>query len=318
MTVVMAHVIAIWEGAVGDLKLSNNRWLLDKGFLGTLIWLAVPCFIMISGSLLLNPERNINIDKIKRYILKMLYILVIFGFTYCLLENIFNYGFSNIFKLLYESIFNLFKEKSWSHMWYIYMLIGLYIITPILREFVKNANITTAKFVLLMLFILSIVIPTINTIFKIEITTFYLSSFTYIFMYLIGYYLVYTDIIKEKYIYIGGILGIIGYIMCMYFLSVDLRYSVFIILETMMIIKLFSTGKIKIKNNKVINCISKYSLGIYLVHEFWLNLLYKVCGIFPDTFPILIGELAIWLYALVLSIISSIILYKLPIIRKIW
>lgn len=29
---------------------------------------------------------------------------------------------------------------SWVHMWYIYMLIGLYMLTPVLRSFVKIAD----------------------------------------------------------------------------------------------------------------------------------------------------------------------------------
>ena len=129
-----------------------------------LIKFAVPSFIMISGCLLLNPKRNININKIKKYILKMISILLVFGFAYCLLENIFDFGFDNIFKLIYESIINLFQEKSWDHMWYIYMLIGLYMITPLLRKFVDTADSDVAKFVLVMMFIFSIVIPMINTI----------------------------------------------------------------------------------------------------------------------------------------------------------
>ena len=73
-----------------------------------------------------------------------------------------------------------------------------------------------------------------------------------------------------------------------------------------------------IKNNKIIECISKYSLPIYLVHPFWLNILNKGLGIYPDVLPDIIGEIVFFMYALILSLITSIILYKLPIIKKIW
>ena len=313
----MIHVISGWLNNEHQ-EISNIRWFLDKVLLQTLTRYAVPGFIMISGCLLLNPKREVGIKKIKKYILKMLCILGIFGFGYCLLEYITILGFSNGFKLIYKSISDLLQEDVWVHLWYIYMLIGLYIITPILRNFIEFADTSTTKFMLGTLFFISMVIPTLNEIFNIQITQFYLESFKYIFIYLMGYYVVNTDIIKEKNIYIGGIFGIVSYALLGYFKQTGSQTNLFIILETMLIVKLFSSGKIKIKNNKWIDCISKYSLGIYLIHQFWLNLLYKIVGVFPDRFPILIGELIVFLYALILSIISSIILYKLPIIKKIW
>lgn len=318
MSVVMIHVIAGWTDGADSVNLSGIRWFIDCVILQALTRFAVPCFIMISGCLLLNPQRDINIGKIKKYIVKMLSILAIFGFVYCVIENLFNDGTSHLFKLLYESLFNLFQEKTWAHMWYLYMLVGLYIMTPILRKFVENTDLPTAKFTLLMLFILSVVVPTLNEIFKIKITTFYLSSFHYLFMYLIGYYLVYTDIVKDKYIYIGGMIGIIGYLLLSYFLGTTSQTNAFMILETMLIIKLFATGKIRIKNNQFIHCISKYSLGIYIIHTFWLNLLNKGFGIYPDVLPMIIGEGIIFLYALILSTVSSAILYRLPILKKLW
>ena len=221
------------------MKLTGFRWFVDMVLLQTLIKFAVPSFIMISGCLLLNPKRDVNINKIKKYILKMISILLIFGFTYCLLENIFDFGFSNIFQLIYKSIINLFQEKSWDHMWYIYMLIGLYIITPLLRKFVETADEDTTKFVLLMLFVFSFVIPMLNVTFKIKITTFYLSYFNFVFLYLLGYYIVHTDIIKDKYIYVAGVLGIIGYILFAYFFDNHGQTdNAFMVLETMLIVKL--------------------------------------------------------------------------------
>ena len=89
-------------------------------------------------------------------------------------------------------------------------------------------------------------------------------------------------------------------------------------LETMCIVKLFSMEKIKIKNNKFLKMISDYSLGIYIIHPFWLNIINKGLHIYPNAFPTLIGEFIFFIYALILSIISCWILYKMPFIKNIF
>ena len=317
IAIVMIHVIAGWlNNEHGQLSVARN--FLDTVIMQMLIRFAVPCFIMISGYLLLDPKRELTTKKLRGYILKMILILILFGLSYNLMENIFTYGLSNIFNIILKSLLSVFSEDVWAHLWYIYMLIGLYIITPILRTFVEKTDESTARYVIYGLFIVSIIIPTINEIFNIKITSFYLESFKYVLIYLLGYYIANTDIVKDKYIYIGGITGIIGYLCLCYFIPNSSATNMFIILESILIFKLFSSGKINMKCNTILNSISKYSLGIYLIHPFYLNLLYKIIKILPDTMPILIGELAIWIYAITLSLISSIILYKIPIIKKLF
>lgn len=318
ISVIIIHIFPEYMITHEYMNVNIGRWFIDAVFLQTIIRSAVPCFIMISGVLLLDPKREITYSKIKNYIIKTIIILLVFGFSFCLIENIFNMGTNNIPELIYNSILNLFQEKTWAHMWYLYMLIGLYIITPILREFVKHIDMKTVRYVLLMLFIITIIIPTVNEFLSLNITVFYLYSFRYIFIYMIGYYIVYTDIIKNKYIYIGGVIGIIGYTITSYLWKVSSQTNVFMILETILIIKLFSNEKIKIKNGRFINSIAKYSLGIYIVHEFWINILSKLFNIYPDILPTIIGETVYVAIILMLSYITSKILYKIPILKKIW
>ena len=88
-------------------------------------------------------------------------------------------------------------------------------------------------------------------------------------------------------------------------------------MEAMMIIKLLSTNKIKIKTTKITNCISKYSLGIYIVHPFWLIILNSL-KIYFTIFPLIIGEIVFFAYALIMSLLTSMILYRLPLIKKLF
>ncbi len=271
---------------------------------------------MISGYLLLNPNKNVDIPKIKKYIFKILCFIVLFGYGYLLMELLFTKKLNLLG--LYKLIIDVLEGNVWAHLWYLYMLVGLYIITPLLRYFIKNANKETIKFTMLSLFIVAIIIPTFNEIFNMHISEFYLESFKYIFIYMLGYFLGQTDIIKDKVVYICGIVGIIGYFILLYFLGNDSQTNMFVLFESVLIFRLMSSGKLKIKDNKLINLISKYSLGIYLVHQFYLNLLYKVLNIFPDILPIFVGEMFILILVLILSLLTSAIMYRLPIIKKLY
>ena len=79
----------------------------------------------------------------------------------------------------------------------------------------------------------------------------------------------------------------------------------------------FSNNSNKFKNNKIIERISNDSFGIYLVHTFWLNVLNKGFKIYPDSMPILVGELTFFITVLLISIVSVEILKKLPLFKSI-
>ena len=67
LAVVMIHIV---------MTLNNNYTIADIGTFNytvfsdcyMLVKWAVPCFLMISGTLLLNPKKEIDVSKIKSYI----------------------------------------------------------------------------------------------------------------------------------------------------------------------------------------------------------------------------------------------------------
>ena len=215
MLIVLLHVVDLWIKSNNYILTQySSRWWLDCVIIQIITRVGVPCFIMISGALLLNPEKEIDLDKIKKYIIRMLIVLATFGLFFCFCEEIGTNKIYNIPKQLCNIILNLLQAKSFGAMWYIYMLIGLYIITPILKEFVKKENLKDLFFVIFCLFFTSSVIPTINFIFKISITSFYLEKFIYIFYYLIGYFIYkYCNRNHKRYFILMVIIGLTGYIL---------------------------------------------------------------------------------------------------------
>ena len=204
------------------------------------------------------------------------------------------------------------------------MLVGLYILTPVLRKFVERAEDDEVRFVLNSLFIVAFLIPTVNKLFNLQITTFYLGEriFSYTFYFLIGYYIGNKHFKNYKYIYILGIIGFFGFLLlCILNYKFDIdkgNLNVFTCLYSILIFSLFSSGKLKIPMNGITKNISKYSFGIYIMHVFWLNLLYKGLHIYPNRFPIFCGEFGFWIIDLILSFVSAFIIAKIPIIKKLF
>lgn len=322
--IVLLHVIDGWLRPNGIvLEQYSCRWWLDNVLIQLIVTIGVPIFIMISGALLLNPEKDLTFKKYIKYIVRILLLILIFGLLYSFIEEIVTNKIYDIPKQIGISIMNVFEQKTWNVLWYLYMLVGLYILTPVLKSFVKSTDNKTYIFILICLFICGSIVPTLNYILNTEITNFYLGGLIYIFYYLAGYFIAYRcDKIKNSFVYIMLAVGILGDLALLIFKNSYYENSLynintisFVAINSMVIFYLFS--KSNKKESKILHPISKYSLGIYLVHTFWLNLLNKGLHIYPDYFAAGLGEIVFWIGAVVLSYISCLILYRIPALNKI-
>lgn len=99
----------------------------------TLIQWAVPVFLMISGNLLLHSNK-LAFTKVKKMSLRMGAVLLLFGSVFALLEQVFERKTLEI-GMLPNSVLMTLQQKSWSHLWYLYILIGIYLILIPLKRF---------------------------------------------------------------------------------------------------------------------------------------------------------------------------------------
>ena len=97
-----------------------------------------------------------------------------------LLENLksLNFSFNTLYKIFIST--PVIESRSY-HLWYLYELLVLYLLYPLLKVIVKKKNIL--KFLIILLFITEIIFPSIYNIFKIK--------FLSIFSVNIGYFLLY-------------------------------------------------------------------------------------------------------------------------------
>jgi len=120
-------------------KVSTGDWLVAD-FLNATVRFAVPVFVMITGALLLHREYEIGSflkKRLVRVVVPFLFwSLVYIGYSLYNEEIVFTGDvWANI-----KIVLHLLKTGSSYHLWYVYMLIGLYFFIPVIGKFVRHAS----------------------------------------------------------------------------------------------------------------------------------------------------------------------------------
>lgn len=315
LSVVFLHIVVNWTEKSG-LTVAEYplRLKIDAAICGVLR-VAVPIFVMISGALLLDKNKEISWQKIKKYITKMLVVLLVFGLGFCFIENFANHV--PLWQSPFVAIKNLLEENTWGHMWYIYMLIGLYIITPLVKPFTDKASKKDFQIMLGLLSVPVIIVPSINWLLGTNVTTLGIKSAQYIFYFLLGQYSLRYSLRPKT----AALLLVISTIVLMileltteHHSTGNKNNSIPIAVIAYSIFSLFYNALLK--SNKIINLISKNSFSIYIIHMLWLHALEIIINIqLKQTTPV-IGEILMLLLITSLSLTNAIILRKIPILGR--
>lgn len=111
----------------------------------------VPVFIMISGALFLNPNFELNRDKLfNKYLRRIVTAYVIWQLIYCGW-----YYFAKGSDLVTVARLLL---GSYDHLWYLPMIAGLYLVTPLLRPIARRRQLL--EYYLLLALLLAWILPT--------------------------------------------------------------------------------------------------------------------------------------------------------------
>lgn len=319
--IVLLHTL---NGAIGlyGSTISVNERVISQTVKNLLLW-CVPCFVMVTGALLLNPEKEITYVKLfKKYILRIIYALLFC----CIVFSVFDlivHGDMLSFDTIIGIIKNFFLGTSWSHLWYLYLIIGLYLMIPIYKIITKNAKGKDIKYILILYLIFLSIIPALN-IFGINISFYILVSTIYPFYAFFGY-AYYQRIINIKnyqsiLLIILSSIGLVlvniyrymfGYIA----LDILLNYSsILVVLQSIGIFALFVN--FKGKSNKVIESLDSTSFGIYLLHMIFVRLILKYLQFNPYGFIPVVSFLILVIIVVLCSYVVVFTLKKLPVFNK--
>lgn len=287
---------------------------------------AVPVFFMISGALMLSPKKEIPISKlVKKYILRYIGVIAIFGWGFAIIENVFVDKKLSLITF-YKGFIDMLSGKTWNHMWYMYSLVGVLLIVPILKAIIDRLKKDEVIYICIVGFAFLSIIPLISYYGNFELgIKFPINSIYCIYM-LLGYWMDSELImIKEKLCKYMVAISFILIIVLSYINVVGHDVEI-LVSYTSPLILIYAIGlfgyiinnKNKItKMSKISICLAQNSFGVYIIHMFWINLIYKFIKVNPFEGNALINFVIIYVLVLGLSVILSMIMKKVPIIKAI-
>ena len=289
LATIAAVVLYISTGWLSQTAAGGSAWTTMVTYNALTRW-CVPMFAMLSGAFLLDPKKSVRMrDLFLRYILRILIALVVWGTLYALVD----YGFLGgrfTWAGVKSALNHVFWADTHHHLWFLYVLLGLYLVTPILRAFVRGASRGGLHWFLLLAFLFGSLLPLLREFFpgRMALPLAWLDKLDvhlvlgYVGYYVAGYYLKNYTLgrIAEFSIYILGILGGVATVWGTYALSAPAALLDYcapnIVLMTVAIFVLFRyvLGVSDERSRRQrLGGVARISFGIYLIHDFFIMLL---------------------------------------------
>lgn len=318
VAVIFIHVGAMFQSSC-ELKSCENSYF-QYEFIHRICSFAVPVFILISGFLLLNPKKEITYQSIlHKYIPRIAWALLLFGSVMNLTEAYMTReSDETLLDIILVSAIKLLTGNCWDHMWYLYMLIGLYAITPVYKAFINISDRTGMNIFMGFMTAMCIVLPYLRQANIASINS-YFTLPVFLFLYPCGYYIG-TFCPKKKLSAAVAVLILMIYCLCTAWQTWHGHeaYPGYDPLTVFAALAIFYLGKYYSSSNPwLLNHLSKHCFCIYIVHAIILNVAFKVLHIESILhFAPLINAFVVVLVTFLLSYFVSCLLRQIPFLRE--
>lgn len=286
----------------------------------------VPVFVMISGYLFLNPEREFTWRRmLGKYCCRILLALFLFGVPYACLELVATERILSL-SMAGRAFLMVLQGKGWAHMWYLYLVLFLYLITLPLKRILKRIPRWSVYGATAVLFVGSSLLFYGNKVLQRDVFPVLPDICIYIFYYLWGYLFVSWDQKKRRNVVPAWVLGILAAVLAVGMvlnralaseqiqMAYDYPYTVALSLL------LFAwAGRWKCGAGlpcRFWGSAGKLSFAIYLIHPLYINITYKFLGLTPLDYPLWMSLPVFWLVVLALSASTAWLLHRIPLLDK--
>lgn len=255
----------------------------DAGWLVTSIYeiatrFAVPSFFMVSGAIMLNPKKHLTIRAMYvRYIPKIAILALLFSLGYCMFEWLLR-GWPD-----WWSALRAVADGPY-FIWYLWVLVGLYALTPLLRTISRREDLLSYAVALLAFFVIGK--STLNSMAPDSLLSTWMNNFILfssgmegIFYYLLGAWLISHRPTRSQ----GLIVVCIGVVSLA--VAVALNHSDALahganldyVTRDNLLIALYSVGVFEalrlrsahLHRSALLSILTRAGMGIYLVHPFF-------------------------------------------------
>ncbi|WP_407444012.1 acyltransferase [Fibrobacter sp.] len=292
-TVVFQHTVtSVWYDVPVD---TGDFFALN--FLNSIARFGVGVFIMISGAFMLSPKYPHTPQKILRHnLVRILILLVvwvcIYGVVDAIREGVHNgLGIGESVVNILAAPLDLFVAPP-THLWFLYAIAGLYVITPALRVFTEHASKHMVLYVIAIFFAFGLVIPTVNHLLA-KLAHFHMyqnigirGATTFAGFYLTGFYISQYGLgrIARRVLYSSALISwFISFFYSTYFSLVkdtpnefffgNFRPMTFLIAAAVFCFFRTRYGERRTSDTRILD-ISKCMLGVYLLHPMFIKIFY--------------------------------------------
>lgn len=330
-SVVMLHTAGMfWY----DLPIDGREWRIVNAY-DACSRFGVSIFVMVSGAIFLDPNRELDVKRLYRHnILRYGVIYVFWGAVYGLTDCL-RLGFAN---LTWKQILKEILAGRY-HLWFLPMLIGIYVLLPVLRSWILHAHKRNIQYFLALFVILQVLRTTIATFVRNEELLNLINlgeiqmACSYVGYFVLGYYIVHVGIPRRyhKLFYISVIPAAVLNILiseaqtardgvangCFYdsfgLFTFIIVLAVFIFFTQKVNSELLST-----RGAAVIMEVSKGTLGIYMMHIGFMEQFKRMrfFGIFDVFSPVPVGVPLIALLIFLLCYVLAALLRRFPLVGR--
>jgi surface polysaccharide O-acyltransferase-like enzyme len=255
----------------------------------------VPLFVMLTGALLLDP---VKANESLKVFYKKRFDRIAWPFVFW---TVFYFAWDFSVRAEPLTLFNVGQgllTGAYPHLWYIYLLMGLYAVTPILRILLKHLDRRLFTYLLLLWFAGTVLTPFIHTF-----TNFTYDPVTFVFFDWVGYFLLGIYLLgsnfKRQTGYLFAAVGILGATIGDWLLTAtagehftgylhNYMSATMIVgsagLFLLLITVRASAFDVYPRVNRVVHWVSQNTLPIYLIHMIVLEALTtQVFGVYLNT-----------------------------------
>ncbi len=308
IAVVVIHIVAS--------PISNSPVPVDEGLVTILgciqnlsNW-AVPVFFMITGYCILNKTECTYRYCFSRS-LKYVYVLLTVGFGFALMEEFVSTKAITL-SLFTNSLYNVVSGNLWDHMWFVYAIIGIYWVLPVIHGFMKTGKNNRLILTGLLFFF------TIGTEFLKHWVSIGIDfPFGGFLFYVCFGGLIAKGDLGRPFKWGAIVAGAAAVVWIL--LHPDVDFSYYSLPVCAMAVAVFVVGcGLPVKENKLLLAVSQCTWGIYLLHPLFINIAFKVLHIDLLSY---MPYVTLPVFGIVLFLVSfavTFVLRKIPVVKTLF